>query len=144
MKQTLASTFALALLLGLAFLAVPADVEAQSCRSTFLGCGFSHIECDSGACCCVYQCSDGSFIHGLCWQTLLFTAEAPTSLLDQLLAMEPAVETEEAPAAVEEPAEEPVAEACRGVAPHPSSSPRPPSPRVRGEGGVCGSVPQSS
>ena len=115
MRQTLAKTpFALAvvLLLALGFLAMPADVEAQTCRSTFLGCGFSHVECqpDFGACCCFYECSDGSTRKGLCWQMLQFTAEAPTSLLDQLLAMEPAVETEEAPAAVEEPAAEPVAE----------------------------------
>ena len=110
MKEILSKTFVVALLLGLAFLARPADVEAQTCRSTFLGCGFSHVECDSGACCCIYQCPDGSFRHGLCFQIPLFTAEAPTSLLDQLLALEPAVETEEAPVAVEEPAAEPVAE----------------------------------
>lgn len=110
MRQILAKlpfALAVALLLGIGFLAAPADVEAQSCRSTFLGCGFSHIHCESGACCCIYECSDGSCIQGLCWQMLQLTAEAPTSLLDQLLALEPAVETEEAPAAAEEPIVEP-------------------------------------
>lgn len=73
-RETFGKTiFAVALVAVLlaGFLHLTAEpAQALTCKSSFLGCPFSHIEvhneagCEVG--CCIYQCPDGSTLEGLC------------------------------------------------------------------------------